>query len=465
MGWRPAGAGSRCRVDGRAPTGTPSSVAPRTSSGRLRSRYARSQYAASSPSGTTRSFRPLPITWTVSRSKSTSRRRNVTTSVDRRPPSTRARRVPGSAAPVDRRPQASRAIDPPRRPVAHLAAAALGGPAMLARARARAQAFLPETIDRSELASEGARGKPAGLAPSPVPAKVGCVGREDTSIHAVERDTLRSQPVAELRQVATVAATRRLGEARAVEELLDRSLHVHPSPFVVRQRLPLLPRGGKDWWGRSARFSPTGPPHRYWVGARSAPRGLGLVRAVSRPRHDWPTERNRPDRGRRGRACSARRSSHPAGLGSLTRPKKRGARIHPGTLVTTKPVLPRDVRGLAGPWRGIARRLVTPRGRARPAAGGERAEHARPLRGRETRPPPSRSCSVRRSSRVAPCISATLPGTTFLRRGRSIPTPYVPSSPRVSARRSSTGALSCRWRLSVSPAAARGGYPFPAGGR
>ena len=37
----------------------------------------------------------------------------------------------------------------------------------------------------------------------------------------------------------------------------------------------------------------------------------------------------------------------PAGLGSLTRPTERGARIHPGTLVTTKAVSSHGVPGLA----------------------------------------------------------------------------------------------------------------------
>ena len=57
-----------------------------------------------------------------------------------------------------------------------------------------------------------------------------------------------------------------------------------------------------------------------------------------RRRNGRVAERGWSFRGRRGRACSARRFSFPAGLGSLTRPTGRGATIHPGTLVTTKAV-------------------------------------------------------------------------------------------------------------------------------
>ena len=39
---------------------------------------------------------------------------------------------------------------------------------------------------------------------------------------------------------------------------------------------------------------------------------------------------------------------YPAGLGSLPRPTGRGARINPGTLVTTKAASPHGVRGPAG---------------------------------------------------------------------------------------------------------------------
>ena len=78
----------------------------------------------------------------------------------------------------------------------------------------------------------------------------------------------------------------------------------------------------------SARFSPTNP-HMLLGGTHSAPQEFVRVGAVSRlrcgrrglsphrRRNDWPTGRNWPDRGRRGRACSARRFSHSAGLGSL----------------------------------------------------------------------------------------------------------------------------------------------------
>ena len=150
--------------------------------------------------------------------------------------------------------------------------------------------------------------------------------------------------------------------------------------------------------GEKLALLPHGPPHRFCVGARlRLSGGLGLVGVVSRLRCGRrglsPHRRRnvlpyadgiRPDRGRRGRACSARRSSHPAGLGSLTRLPGRGARIHPGTLVTTRAVSPDGVRGPAGPWC----RRRSPSGdttRPRPACGRTQlgAEHARPLRVRE----------------------------------------------------------------------------------
>ena len=69
--------------------------------------------------------------------------------------------------------------------------------------------------------------------------------------------------------------------------------------------------------GEKLELLPHGPPHRSRVGACLAYRGLWLVAAASRVRcgrrgpsphrrrNDRATERNRSNRGRRGRACSA----------------------------------------------------------------------------------------------------------------------------------------------------------------
>ena len=91
-----------------------------------------------------------------------------------------------------------------------------------------------------------------------------------------------------------------------------------PHPRRLRADLALVV-------GEKLTLLPHGPPHRYWAGAHSADRGLGLVSAVSRlrcgrrgpsphrRRNGRVTWRNWPNRERRGRACSARRSSYPAG--------------------------------------------------------------------------------------------------------------------------------------------------------
>ena len=99
-----------------------------------------------------------------------------------------------------------------------------------------------------------------------------------------------------------------------------RSNNAGPLIGNVGEKLTLLPHGPLIATG--------------WERTR-LPGGWGLVGAVSRlrcgrrglsphrRRNDWPTGRNWPDRGRRGRACSARRFSHSAGLGSLPRPPAR----------------------------------------------------------------------------------------------------------------------------------------------
>ena len=148
--------------------------------------------------------------------------------------------------------------------------------------------------------------------------------------------------------------------------------------------------------GEKLTLLPHEPPHRYWRERARLTGGLGLVGAVSRDiggaepasaskrrgglallphghrgarlglvgavsrlrcgrrglsphrrRNDCPTGRNRPDRGvgaehARPAGPHTRRGS----VRSLAQ-QKRGARIHPGTLVATKPVSPRQVRGLA----------------------------------------------------------------------------------------------------------------------
>ena len=233
-----SGAGCSCRAAGRARRGRTrrsllvrARAAPRAGSGA-------SQAAASSPSGTTRSFPPLPRrTCTSSCSKSTSPRSRPTASALRRPAeytSSTSARFRSAIGPSPSRDSSIRSTS---------AAAGASGRRRARRGPSRASGTRsgPSACRRKARTAASLRliVDGASFLPRRAPPSQDDVVGEDADVDPVEARAAILEPAAELPDVAAVGATGRLAQRRRGEEAIGGRACVHEGRFAGRQAFPL----------------------------------------------------------------------------------------------------------------------------------------------------------------------------------------------------------------------------------
>ena len=225
---------SRYRGSGRAPRGRASRSRRVQEPAGHRGGRRRRRSAARSPSGTTRSFPPLPRTCTVSWSKSTSASRSPTTSALRRPQEYVSSRI----APLRSASGPSPATDGDRRlDVGELRR--VGEPAPPAGRQgdlrdARGAEREPHVRAHCREATRDRRGSE----PSPAATELCGVLRQRLHVDVGHCAARPLQPGAEIREVGCVGAAGRLREPGAGEIPIDRRAHLHPVGFAPSPVLP-----------------------------------------------------------------------------------------------------------------------------------------------------------------------------------------------------------------------------------